>query len=56
MKRNVLIIGMFIAAGLFISTGLQAQTGEGKEQVPKYGEDSVKTITKLSLYQEFYNQ
>lgn len=56
MKRNVLIIGMFIVAGLLTSIGLQAQTEEGKEQVPKYGEDSIKTITKLSLYQEFYNQ
>ncbi len=56
MKRNVLIIGLFVVAGLFFSASLQAQTGKGKQQIPKYGEDSVKTITKLSLYQEFYNQ
>lgn len=56
MKRNVLIIGLFVVAGLVFTLNTQAQTEEQKQQVPKYGEDSVKTITELSLYQEFYDQ
>lgn len=55
MKRNILIIGLFVAFGLVFTNAPQAQTGE-EEQIPKFGEDSVQAITKLSLYQEFYNQ
>ncbi|MCF8232299.1 MAG: hypothetical protein K9J27_08925 [Bacteroidales bacterium] len=56
MNRNGLIFGLFVVIGsLLLSMGSNAQTGE-KEIIPKYGEDSVKAIRKLSLYQEFYDQ
>ncbi|MCF8309161.1 MAG: tetratricopeptide repeat protein [Bacteroidales bacterium] len=56
MNGKSLIFGLFVVIGsLFFTMGANAQTGE-KEKIPKYGEDSVKSIRKLSLYQEFYDQ
>ena len=54
MKTKILIAGFAFLFVVLLSSGLQAQ--EDTKQIPKYGKDSIKTLTKLSLYQEFYNQ
>ncbi|MFW5974690.1 MAG: tetratricopeptide repeat protein [Bacteroidota bacterium] len=54
MKRSIILTGLAILFIALLSNDLQAQ--EDKKQIPKYGEDSVKTLTKLSLYREFYDQ
>ena len=54
MKRSIILTGLAILFSVLLSNNLQAQ--EDTKQIPKYGKDSVKTLTKLSLYQEFYNQ
>lgn len=54
MKRSIILTGLAILFSVLLSNGLQAQ--EDAKQIPKYGKDSIKTLTKLSLYQEFYNQ
>lgn len=53
MKKSILFIGLAVFLGVLISAQAQAQDSQ---QIPKYGKDSIKTLTKLSLYQEFYNQ
>ncbi len=54
MKRSIILTGLAILFAGLLSSNLQAQ--EDTNQIPKYGKDSIKTLTKLSLYQEFYNQ
>lgn len=53
MKKSILFIGLAVILGVFVSAKSFAQ---GTQQIPKYGKDSIKTLTKMSLYQEFYNQ
>jgi tetratricopeptide (TPR) repeat protein len=53
MKKGSLIVLVFLAITMLAGSQLFAQQG-GK--MPKYGNDSVKCITHLSLYREFYKQ
>lgn len=54
MKTRIVLAGFAFLFMVLLSSGLQAQ--EDTKQIPKYGKDSIQTLTKLSLYQEFYKQ
>lgn len=55
MKKVVFSVVLGALMSLFMAEGAQAQT-EAAKKLPKYGEDSVKCVMKLSLYREFAKQ
>ncbi|MDZ7778137.1 MAG: hypothetical protein U5L09_22210 [Bacteroidales bacterium] len=54
MKTKILIAGFAFLFVVLLSRAFRLR--KTPSRIPKYGKDSIKTLTKLSLYQEFYNQ
>jgi len=56
MKINSLIVLLSIGISLTIFAGAPTSTLVAQEDMPKYGQDSVKCVEELSLYRESYKQ
>ncbi len=54
MKK--LVLSLIVLFGVLFQANVNAQTPEEIAKMPKYGEDSVNCVMKLSLYKEFMRQ